>query len=223
MLFCCLNNLHSKVLGFMSIFEKMNDRLLFPDDDQTHWQALKQGDTAAFSALYTRYAKLLLAYGRKIHDNRQLVADGVQELFAYLWTRRSHLGEAPSVKFYLLKSLRTILIKEIKKNSKVDFDLPKEVTVSPSNREYEMIHEEKESERNRLIKNALKDLSKREREVLYLKYFSNCTNEEIAELLEIKYQSVKNVSVTALKKLKKHLSSDTLILVLSHGFLWEMV
>jgi RNA polymerase sigma factor (sigma-70 family) len=47
------------------------------------------------------------------------------------------------------------------------------------------------------------NLSKREQEILYLKYFAGSSNEEIAKLLNIKYQSVKNVAVSAIKKLKE--------------------
>jgi RNA polymerase sigma factor (sigma-70 family) len=177
------------------------------DRSQMNWEALRNGDTGAFSDLYNSYAKFLLSYGRKIHNNRQVVADSVQELFAYLWTRRQHLGDAPSVKFYLIKALRTIIIKEIKKNKTVELSLIKDSMETYNSREHQMIAEEQDFERKNIIKKALLNLSKREQEILYLKYFSGSSNEEIAELLNIKYQSVKNVAVSAIKKLKDQFGS----------------
>lgn len=178
------------------------------DISQMNWKALKNGDTGAFSELYNSYAKFLLSYGRKIHNDRQVVADSVQELFTYLWTRRQHLGDTPSVKFYLIKALRTIIIKEINKNKTVELSLAEDKTVPHNSREYEIIAEEQDSERKDSIKKALLNLSKREQEILYLKYFADSTNEEIAELLNIKYQSVKNVAVSAIKKLKEQFGAD---------------
>ena len=185
--------------------------------DQVHWEALRNGDTGAFSALYNAYSKILLAYGRKVHNDRQLIADAVQELFTYLWTRRSHLGETASVKFYLIKALRTIIIKELKKGERIsEFNLEEHAVVY-SSREREIIDNESSDELQLKIKNALADLSKREQEILYLKYFSGANNEEIAELLDIKYQSVKNTSFAALKKLRKHFGNDRLnVLLLTH-------
>ncbi|MFT7034359.1 MAG: RNA polymerase sigma factor (sigma-70 family) [Cyclobacteriaceae bacterium] len=173
------------------------------DRSQLNWEALKNGDTGAFSALYNSYAKFLLSYGRKIHNNRQVVADSVQELFTYLWNRRQYLGDAPSVKFYLIKALRTIIIKEINKNKTVELSLSEDKMETYNSREHQMITEELDFERTNTIKRALMNLSKREQEILYLKYFAGSSNEEIAKLLNIKYQSVKNVAVSAIKKLKE--------------------
>jgi len=172
------------------------------DSSQMNWEALRNGDTGAFSDLYNTYVKFLLSYGRKIHNNRQVVADSVQELFTYLWTRREHIGDTSSVKFYLIKALRTIIIKEVNKNKTVELSQYEDNIETHNYREYQMIAEEQDFERKDTIKKALLQLSKREQEILYLKYFAGSSNEEISKLLDIKYQSVKNVAVSAIRKLK---------------------
>ncbi|MEQ6121583.1 sigma-70 family RNA polymerase sigma factor [Reichenbachiella sp. MALMAid0571] len=178
--------------------------------DQINWEALRSGDTGAFSALYNTYSKVLLAYGRRVHNDRQLIADAVQELFTYLWTRRSHLGETASVKFYLIKALRTIIIKELKKTERNSEYKLEDHAIVYTSREREIIDGESNDELQSKIKNALENLSKREQEILYLKYFTGANNEEIAELLDIKYQSVKNTSFAALKKLRNHFGNNEL-------------
>ncbi|MCG8308762.1 MAG: sigma-70 family RNA polymerase sigma factor [Cytophagales bacterium] len=176
------------------------------NEDNLKWNAMRKGNKVAFSDLYNSYSRLLLSYGRKVIDDRQLVADCVQELFTYLWTRRHFLGDAPSVKFYLIKSLRSIIIKELNKNKSLVLDYEDNQIREHTSREHQIINEELELERKELIQGAMEKLTDREREILYLKYFVKSTNEEIADLLNIKYQSVKNVIFRALKKLKKHLS-----------------
>lgn len=177
----------------------------YQDEDQLNWDALRNGDAEAFTALYNSYSKLLLSYGRKVHNDRQLVADSVQELFTYLWRRRNHLGDTASVKYYLIKALRTIIVKEINRKNFHQLNLAENKIAVYSSREDQIITEEYNMERKESIKEAIKNLSKREQEILHLKYFARLSNEEIAFLLDIKYQSVKNVAVRAIKKLKKHL------------------
>ena len=126
--------------------------------DRANWNALRHGDTGAFSSLYNSYSKLLLSYGRKVNGNRQLVADSVQELFTYLWTRREYLGDTASVRFYLIKSLRTIIIKENNKSKKVELIHSENIIDGHNHRENEMINEENNAERNNLLKKALKML-----------------------------------------------------------------
>lgn len=191
-----------------SIFEKMEKLQGHQDRSQMNWEALRNGDTGAFSDLYNTYAKFLLSYGRKIHNNRQVVADSVQELFTYLWTRREYLGDTPSVKFYLIKALRSIIIKEINKNKTVELSSSEDIIETHNYREHQIIAEEQDFERKDTIKKALSQLSKREQEILYLKYFAGSSNEEISELLDIKYQSVKNVAVSAIRKLKNQFSAS---------------
>ena len=54
------------------------------------------------------------------------------------------------------------------------------------------------------------ELSKREQEVIHLKFFENMNIEEISNVLGIKYQSVKNTSHSAIQKLKKFFKSHDL-------------
>lgn len=153
-----------------------------------------------------------LSYGRKVHNDRQLVTDSVQELFVYLWTRREHLGDTASVRFYLIKALRTIILKEIIRNKTIDLNHSEYKISEQITPEDEIISREQTIERKELIRRVLNNLSSREREVLYFKYFTGLSNDEIANLLEIKYQSVKNVAFRALKKLKKQFRDGPSIL-----------
>lgn len=189
--------------------------------DQVQWEALRNGDTGAFSILYERYSKMLLAYGRKVHNDRQLVADAVQELFTYLWNRRSYIGDTPSVKFYLIKALRSVIIKELNKTSRNNQLMVEPDLDSHRSREFEIIHNEEEEATKLKMKLALGGLSKREQEILYLKYFAGATNEEIAELLDINYQSVKNTSFAAIKKLRKYFGAGNASVLLTFIMLQE--
>lgn len=52
------------------------------------------------------------------------------------------------------------------------------------------------------VKKNIEDLSKRERQVIYLAYYKDLSNKEISKKLGISYQTVANTKNRALKKLK---------------------
>lgn len=186
----------------MSHFEKMKITA------EEQWDQFRSGSVDSFTSIYNEHIKILLSYGRKIYNDRQVVADVVQELFTNLWIRKEFIGSTNSVKFYLFKSLRTALVKEIKKNQNKEFKLDNTETkaLMSSSHEALVIQEERVEERQKLVKRALDLLSKREQEILYLKYFCSLGNDEISKLLSIQYQSVKNTSFGAIKKLRKYFS-----------------
>lgn len=175
--------------------------------DEKLWTDFRSGCDDCFKVIYDTHARELLIYGKRLNNDYDLVANCVQELFANLIDRRSHLGPTNNIRFYLIKSFRTVLIKELKKNKMVSAEplkIEREGEMQDSV-EDQIIFEENNNERNDHLHSAISHLSPREREILYLKYYSNVSNKEIAELLSISYQSVKNTATRAIQKLKEEM------------------
>ena len=53
------------------------------------------------------------------------------------------------------------------------------------------------------MQKALNKLSAKQREAIYLKYYQNMTNEQIAEVMKINNQSVRNLISQSLGSLRK--------------------
>ena len=66
-----------------------------------------------------------------------------------------------------------------------------------------LIYDEQNKELSNQLNGAIDYLSPREKEILYLKFYSDISNKEISELLSISYQSVKNTATRAIQKLKE--------------------
>tara|TARA_Y100001972_G_scaffold126274_1_gene179614 strand:+ start:1313 stop:1882 length:570 start_codon:yes stop_codon:yes gene_type:complete len=173
------------------------------------WEKFRKGSLESFELIYNQNAKILLSYGRKINSNREVVYDAVHELFSNLWERRAFIGPTVSVKNYLLKSLRTSLYKTSQQANKLnlEFLLYDHEEDFFGSRESEIIEVESNQTRKKLVKRAIVELSKREQEVLHLKFFENRTTSEVAEILGINYQSVKNTSSLAISKLRDFFES----------------
>jgi RNA polymerase sigma factor (sigma-70 family) len=185
-----------------------------------HWDALRKGQKEALEAIYQEYVELLFQYGCKFSSDESLVKDCVQDLFIELWKNHKGLGNTTSVKRYLLASIRRKIIKVLNKNKKwllsdrmekIDFNL--ELA-----KEDELIKEEVKQEHIQIVKEALEGLSKRQKEVIYLKYYADLDYEEIGEIMNLNYQSLRNLVSRALKKMRETVGSLALLWLFDNFF-----
>ncbi len=86
------------------------------------WKAFKSGDKSAFEKLYELYIDDLLSYGYRVTSDRQLIRDSIQDLFLHLWQTRSNLSDTDSIRFYLYRSLRNRIIRNMEKANQTSID-----------------------------------------------------------------------------------------------------
>ncbi len=174
--------------------------------DQEIWKNLKSGDKKALETIYQTHIRALLQYGKRFTKDDAIVEDAAHDLFVNIWKNRKTIGQTNKILPYLLLSLRRDIIRRLNKIKKLNisaqtddsFDVPFE----DGNIEDQWIATETSNEREIELKKGMEKLSKRQREVLYLKFYKDLDYPEIAKILEINYQSVRNLVSQALKKLK---------------------
>ena len=177
-------------------------------DDSTLWKTFQQGDRAAYGQMYQKYVRLLLIYGLKIWQNEEAVRDEVQDLFIELWKSRERLQSTDNIKIYLFQALRYKLIRQKTKQEATLIDLsavPNTDFLREHSHESFLIDEENKNENSQKLQKVMQDLPPRQQEVLHLRFYQGCSNEEIAQIMDIKYQSVSNLMYKSLEFLKKHL------------------
>lgn len=157
--------------------------------DEILWSLYLKGDKEALEQIYRRYYPLLLNYGCRLSANQDLVQDCIQNLFIKLMSKSRNLSDTPSVKGYLLKAFRNNLLDSLEKEEKHnDFIFIDEIP--------EVYHTttEEESALKEDISNlslAYQELSAKQKEILYLFYIKGISHKEIADILNINYQSSK--------------------------------
>lgn len=170
------------------------------------WIAFKKGDRDAFSSLATIFYEALYNYGTKLIGDHTLVEDCIQDLFLDLWRRKDYIGETEHVKFYLLKALRRkIYLEQKNKNKRVDHRVVLENNldfIGEFSIETAIIRSETNEFHLKKLKQTLSALSKRQREVIYLKFYQEMDYEQIARMMSINYQSVRNLIHTAIRDLQ---------------------
>ena len=176
--------------------------------DEFIWKALKEGDLKAFAVLFENYYPLLHSYGLKISKDVALTEDTLQDFFLYIYEHRENLSDLDNIAPYLFVSYKRFLIKVIKKDQKVSkIDFSEEDVVDIQFTAEELItNQETESLRTKNVSKLLNNLPKRQKEAVYLKYYSGLKATEISAIMGINYQSVVNTLHKALKNLKEEVS-----------------
>lgn len=176
--------------------------------DKFIWKSLKEGDLNAFGVLFETYYPLLHSYGLKISQNEALTEDTLQDFFLYIYEHRQNLSDLDTIAPYLFTSYKRFIINVLKKDKKLKLiDVSEEVIVDIQfSKEELMTHQETENFKNKNIAILLNKLPKRQKEAIYLKYYSGLKTTEISEIMNINYQSVVNTLHKAINNLKEDVS-----------------
>jgi len=182
--------------------------------DYELWESLKKGDLKAFSTLFKMFYPLLHNYGLKISNhNTQLTEDSLQDFFIYVYEHRKNLSSLDSIQPYLYAAFRRHLLKDIKKSSKiVDSNSKDDFFVDINfSKEDLMIQQEIKDFKQLNLPLLLNRLPNRQKEILYLKYYSNLSNGDISEVMGINYQSVSNLIYKGIKALRQDVLLKNLV------------
>jgi RNA polymerase sigma factor (sigma-70 family) len=175
--------------------------------DSTWWDAMRDGDKAAFANLYERYFKLLYNYGKKIGVDADTLEDAIHDLFVDLWRFRENLSPTSSVKFYLYRSLR----RRVKRNMSAshyltshEFALEDMLQHMAPSSEQRIIDDEIHQQQVDRLRKLLDDLAPRQYEALILRFYDELSFEEIGSILSVNEQSARNLVQRGLVQLKQY-------------------
>ncbi len=176
-----------------------------PQSELNWLQRLQHGDEEALALLMGKYYTDLFNYAISFTRDEELVKDCLQEVFISLWQRRENAVAILSPKYYLLRAVKNTILKSTHRNSLFTDSAFLE-------KEYEFFHEfsverviiEKQlsEEKAAKLNKIIAGLSKRQQEIIFLKYYQRLGHGQIAELMNISTQSVYNLLHETIQKLK---------------------
>lgn len=185
-------------------------------NDNNLWQRFVEGDQSCFKLLFKKYHKKMYGYGMKLCGKPELVKDCIQELFKTVWERRDELDHITTPNVYLFVSLRRKIMHQLKKGRKTDGDMDEvdEQSFIQFSTEDLIIIDERKHQQKEALKEALNQLSDRQREVIYLHYYNGMSYGEIEQILSINRQSVRNHVYRAMETLRTLLDNEIMKLVI---------
>ena len=179
------------------------------------WQQSQAGDSLAFCQLADRQYRTLFNYATSYTSDREFIKDSIQELLIHIWEKRETIN-IQFVSIYFLKALRNQLLQEFRKNNTsrplLDIDEIDELS------DYQTIETEIEknevySKNQVMVRTAINDLPRRQKEAVFLKYFEGMDNEQIADFMHVNRQSVANLLFKAISALKSAIPVSHILLL----------
>lgn len=182
-------------------------------NDRDIWSRFKSGDDESLTLVYSENFKKLYLFGMKITTNQTIVEDSIQDLFSDLVRNRKKLGDTNNIHFYLLKSFKRKLVRQLQKENRYrlknkDEDFEFNITYSV---EHFIIQNETADLKFQSLQLAIAKLKPRQKEAIYLRFTEELEYNEIAEMMEMSIESCRNLLFRAIKSLRDSLKGDTSI------------
>ena len=184
-------------------------------DDQKHiislWIQFLDGNENAFSQLYCLFLDDLLTYGRRVGGDNEMVEDLIQDLFLKLYQKKIILEDNTRLRPFLFRASKNLIYNQLLRNAKLQplpdydfaFDLNYTIDEQLSLTQDQGLSDE--------IHHILKGLTGRQKEIIYLRFVHEMSFEEISEIMEINIQSARNLLTRSMEKLRKEVSSTTIL------------
>lgn len=181
----------------------MNQELTDNIADANRWELFLQGNEHAFEQLYRHYYPVLFNYGYRVSSDQNLTREAIQQLFVKLWTNRSGLSATPHVKQYLFKAFRNHLFslqEQHRKGRTLEEDL---LTQVQDSREEKIIRLETAHHQAQRLQEMLSTLTPRQREAIQLRFFSDLSYEEIANIMDMQIGGTYKLIYRALERMRE--------------------
>lgn len=185
--------------------EKFNKK-----DEDLLWKKMKSGDQKSFSVIFKFYYPKLYVYGIKLIPISDFVRDQIQDLFINIWQNREGLGDVSNLNAYLFTSLRRRLFNSKENRLKTDpIDNLSEKDCQAWVFEPDEFFDTpliSSDIKGKLIRN-LNSLPVNQREIIFLRFYNRLTYKDIADIVNMKEQSVKNKMPKILQKLAEGITA----------------
>ncbi|WP_192007520.1 RNA polymerase sigma factor [Echinicola arenosa] len=194
-------------------FGRLSDRQL--------WKEITEGNQHAFSYLYETTSDSLFSYGYKFSGEKTLIEDVIQDVFIVIWEKRDRLTISHSIKFYLFTTFRREIMNRLQGDRGQRQGLEKfhEESYWEASIQEVLVQRQVTIDSGKHVREAMKILTNRQREVIYLKYLEGLSYEEISEMMDVKVPYLYNLVLKGLKSLKSHFVSNGIINTLRSIFI----
>ncbi|QIL38968.1 RNA polymerase sigma-70 factor [Pedobacter sp. HDW13] len=178
-----------------------------------------EGDEQAFSVLFFKYLPVLQVFATKFTKSDDAAEEIIQDAFLRVWLNRDKLAEVENVKAYLYKYVSNECLSYLRKKLKTD-KMVDAFTAKQTDSHNSTVETINLNEVTKIIAVAIEKLPDQRRNIYQLSRRDGKTIPEIAEILRISPNTVKNALVSALKSIRIHLDQHGIVFIFPFVFLF---
>lgn len=169
-------------------------------------QLLRNGEKAAFDALYEKYKNTLLRMAYLVSGQMDDAEDIVQETFVKCYLHIGELKKDEGFRPWLFQILYRTAYRQVKKSRREmpGEDVAIQADAADGTASLDRIIRTEEED---MVKRAVQALDFKHRTVVVMFYYNEMTTKEIAKVLGVRRETVKSRLFAARGKLKKYLDA----------------
>lgn len=183
------------------------------DNEQLLLKQISEGDEQAFGVLFYHYLPVLQAFALRFTKSDSAAEEIIQDTFLRVWLNRDKLESVENVKAWLYKYTSSeclSYLRKVLKQARAMDDLKKEEFFENNNTS-DTIHLNEVSE---LVRKAVDKLPQQRKRIYEMSRNEGLTIPQIAEILHLSPNTVKNALVTSLKSIREYLKNHGVTLSL---------
>jgi RNA polymerase sigma-70 factor (ECF subfamily) len=170
---------------------------------------IKNGNQLAFATIYDRYNKNMYLLAYRYLKGQEMAEDVVQQVFVNFWVNRTKINEYLNIRSFLFTSLKNHTLNTIRDENRAIAKNYQYLMESFNDGLAESEIEET-LEMTSLIEKACETLSPQRKQIFYLKIMEGCSNQQIADKLNISVNTVKSQYYHILKEIREFVSKNML-------------
>lgn len=170
---------------------------------------IAMGDQRAFTEIFDFYQRYVYVYGRKMTKSEDQANEIVQDVFLKIWLNREKLNEVKNFGAYLNRVVRNHSLNVIRKlaqgarsATKLKINNPESENVTDKILDY--------NESNRILSQAIENLSPQQRTVYTLCHIEGLKYDEVAKKMNLSSRTVQAHMAQALKHIREHFNRHAL-------------
>jgi len=178
-----------------------------------------EGDEQAFAVLFFKYLPVLQVFATKFTKSDDAAEEIIQDAFLRVWLNRDKLAEVENVKAYLYKYVSNECLSYLRQKLKAD-KMVDSFTAKQTDSHNNTVETINLNEVTKIIAAAIEKLPDQRRKIYQLSRRDGKTIPEIAEILRISPNTVKNALVSALKSIRIYLDQHGIVFIFPFVFLF---
>lgn len=180
------------------------------DNGASSYRRFLDGDNNALSEIVAEYKDGLILYLNSYVKNIFIAEDLTEDTFFRLITKKPKFSEKSTFKTWLYSIARNVAVDHLRHNSKLTSE---EIFESSLAEEESLERSYIKGEEKLAVRRALRSLPTDYRNVLWLVFFEEFSNDEASLILKKNRRQMKNLLYRAKKSLREELEKD--------GFIYE--
>lgn len=163
------------------------------------------GNNQAFAQLYDLYIQMLFNYGMKLTQDKELLKDCIHDVFVKLYKKRNDKQTINNLGSYLIISLKNRLFDEFRRQTFATEEAAEnyEYSFSVTDVENDYLHTEHERMQSEQVAHLMRNLTRRQRQAITLYYIEERKYDEICQIMQMNYHSVRNLMHRGMLKLRE--------------------